>query len=150
MDPGVRSHGMKADPPGYIWYKYECFLMSGWRDILHSSCLHVKLWSNSTNGTEVRTNIRTERRKRYTPRHKCRGYKESINVDSTVRRKVTGGALPTNNNNNNGSWTNGFHNSHLWQLKAICVNTWFVYKHCVIGTGGSNIHEVNRILSKID
>ena len=52
-------------------------------------CLNVKLWSNSTNGTEVRmnkqtnertnerTNIRTdgrtERRKLYTPWHKCRG-----------------------------------------------------------------------------
>ena len=82
MDPGVRSRGMKADPPGYLWSKYEYFLMSGWRDILHSSCLHVKLCSNSTNGTEVRTNERTiehtngrtERRKLYTPRHKCRGY----------------------------------------------------------------------------
>ena len=21
MDPGVRSHGMKADPPGYLWSK---------------------------------------------------------------------------------------------------------------------------------
>ena len=34
MDPGVRSHGMKADPPGCLWSKYECFLMSGWWDIL--------------------------------------------------------------------------------------------------------------------
>ena len=82
MDPGVRSHGMKADPPGYLWSKYECFLMSGWWDILHSSCLHVKLWSNSTNGTEVRTNKQTnehtngqtESQKLYTPWHKCRGY----------------------------------------------------------------------------
>ena len=62
MDPGVRSHGMKADPPGYLWSKYECFLMSGWWDILHSSCLHVKLWSNSTNRTEVRTNEQTNER----------------------------------------------------------------------------------------
>ena len=44
--------------------------------------------ANSTNGTEVRTNERTnehtngqtERRKVYTRRHKCRGYK----VDKTV------------------------------------------------------------------
>ena len=85
MDPGVRSHGMKANPPGYLWSKDECFLMSGWWDILHSSCLHVKLWSNSTNGTEVQMNEHmngwterrkhmngwTERRKLYTPRHKC-------------------------------------------------------------------------------
>ena len=28
MGPRVRSHGMKADPPGYLWSKYECFLMS--------------------------------------------------------------------------------------------------------------------------
>ena len=62
MDPGVRSHGMKADPPGYLRSKYECFLMSGWWVILHSSCLNIKLWSNSTNGTEVRTNERTYER----------------------------------------------------------------------------------------
>ena len=85
MDPGVRNHGMKADTPGYLWSKYECFLMSGWWDILHSSCLNVKLWSNSMNGTEVwmneqsneHTNGQTERRKLYTPQHKCRGYNQS-------------------------------------------------------------------------
>ena len=32
MDPGFRTHGMKAGPPGYLWSKYECFLMSGCRD----------------------------------------------------------------------------------------------------------------------
>ena len=46
--------------------------------------LHVKLWSNSTNGTEVQTNEhmngRTERRKLYTPRHKCRGYNEEKHI----------------------------------------------------------------------
>ena len=63
MDPGVWSHGIKANPPGYLWSKYEYFLKSGWWDILHSSCLNVKLWSNSTNGTEVRTNERTHKRK---------------------------------------------------------------------------------------
>ena len=57
--PEVRSHGKKPDPPGYLWSKYECFLMSGWWDILRSSCLHVKLWSNSTNRTEVRMNEQT-------------------------------------------------------------------------------------------
>ena len=94
MDPGLRSHGMKADPPGYLWSKYECFLMSGWWDILHSSCLNVKLWSNSTNGTEVRTNEPTnertnkhtngwtERRKLYTPRHKCWGYNKQCLLDT--------------------------------------------------------------------
>ena len=57
MDPGVRSNGMKADPLGYLWSKYECFLMSSWWDILHSNCLNIKLWSNSTNGTKYeRTN----------------------------------------------------------------------------------------------
>ena len=82
--PCVRSHGMKADPPGYLRSKNECFLMSGWWDIRHSSCFNVKLWSNSTKGTKLRTdertnkhtNGRTERRKLYTPRHTCRGYKE--------------------------------------------------------------------------
>ena len=32
MDPGVRCHGMKANPTGYLWSKYECFLMSGCQD----------------------------------------------------------------------------------------------------------------------
>ena len=86
-DPGVWSHGMKADPPGYLWSKYECFLMSGWWDILHLSCFNVKLWSNSTNGTKLRTdertNIWTERRKLYTPQHKCRGYKNIAHPSPT-------------------------------------------------------------------
>ena len=43
MDPGVRSHGMKADPPEYLWSKYECFLMSGSCDIPHLRSLHIKL-----------------------------------------------------------------------------------------------------------
>ena len=62
-DPGVRSHGMKAHPPGYLWSKYECFLMSGWWDILHSSCFNVKLWSHSMNPTKLRTDERTYERK---------------------------------------------------------------------------------------
>ena len=33
MDPGVRCHGMKANPTGYLWSKYECFLTSGCHDI---------------------------------------------------------------------------------------------------------------------
>ena len=33
MDPGVRCHGMRANPTGYLWSKYECFLMSGCQDI---------------------------------------------------------------------------------------------------------------------
>ena len=84
MDPGVRSHGMKANPPRYLWSKYECFLMSGRWDIPPLEKFNVKLWSNSTNGSESRmdertnerTNIPTERRKLYTLRHKCRGYNE--------------------------------------------------------------------------
>ena len=80
MDPGVRSYGMKDDPPGYLWSKYEC-LMSGWWDILHSSCLNVKLWSNSTNGTEVRTNEQTDPRedKNYIPLG-CRVYNEYMKL----------------------------------------------------------------------
>ena len=33
MDPGVLCHGMKANPTGYLWVKYECFLISGCQDI---------------------------------------------------------------------------------------------------------------------
>ena len=33
MDPWVRCHGMKANPTGYLWSKYEFFLMSGCKDI---------------------------------------------------------------------------------------------------------------------
>ena len=33
MDPGVQCHGMRAYPTGYLWSKYECFLMSGCQDI---------------------------------------------------------------------------------------------------------------------
>ena len=50
MDPGVRSHGLKADPPGYRWSKCECFLVSGCWDIPHLRNFNIKLWSNSTTG----------------------------------------------------------------------------------------------------
>ena len=33
MDPGVRCHGMKANPIGYLWSKFECFLITGCQDI---------------------------------------------------------------------------------------------------------------------
>ena len=33
MDPGVRCHRMKANPIGYLWSKYECFLTTGCQDI---------------------------------------------------------------------------------------------------------------------
>ena len=33
MDPGVRCHGMKAYPKGYLWSKYECVLTTGCQDI---------------------------------------------------------------------------------------------------------------------
>ena len=56
MDPEVTSHGIKADPPGYVWSKYECFLMLSCWDIPHLRNFNVKLWSNSTNGTESRKN----------------------------------------------------------------------------------------------
>ena len=32
-DPRVRCHGMKANPIGYLWPKYECFLTTGCQDI---------------------------------------------------------------------------------------------------------------------
>ena len=59
MDPGVRSHGMNADPPGSLWSKYECFLMSGWWDSHHSSSLNVKLWIPRTGQKYEWTNKRT-------------------------------------------------------------------------------------------
>ena len=33
MDPWVRCHGMKANPTGYLWSEYECFLVSGSQDL---------------------------------------------------------------------------------------------------------------------
>ena len=85
MDPGVRSHGMKVDPPGYLWSKYECFLMSGSWDIPHLRNSVKNIVVNSMNvtdaqtneGTNKRTKGWTERSKLYTPRYKCRGYKYS-------------------------------------------------------------------------
>ena len=32
-DPEARCHGMKANPTGFLWSKYECFLISGCQDI---------------------------------------------------------------------------------------------------------------------
>ena len=33
LDPGAWCHGMKANPTGYLWSKYECFLKSGCQDM---------------------------------------------------------------------------------------------------------------------
>ena len=33
LDLGARYHGMKAYPTGYLWSKYDCFLMSGGKDM---------------------------------------------------------------------------------------------------------------------
>ena len=48
MDPGVRCHGMKANPTGYLWSKYECFLMSGCQDIDFQKTLTK--WNGNGNG----------------------------------------------------------------------------------------------------
>ena len=32
LNPEAQCHGMKANPTGYLWSKYECFLMSGCQD----------------------------------------------------------------------------------------------------------------------
>ena len=48
MDPGVRCHGMKANPTGYLWSKYECFLMSGCQDIDFYKTLPK--WNGNGNG----------------------------------------------------------------------------------------------------
>ena len=63
MDPGVKSHGMKADPPRYLWSKYECFLMSVWRDIPHVRNFNAKLCSKSNERKYERTNIQTDEQK---------------------------------------------------------------------------------------
>ena len=91
MDPGVMSHGIKANPPGYLWCKYECFLMSGCLDIPHLRNFNIKLWSNSTNGMEQTDELtnkhtygRMERQKLYTPRHKCRGYKDENYIPLSI------------------------------------------------------------------
>ena len=49
MDPGVRCHGMKANPTGYLWFKYECFLMSGCKDIRLLENFTAK-WNGNGNG----------------------------------------------------------------------------------------------------
>ena len=59
MDAGVRCHWMKADTPGYLGSKYECFLISVWWDMQN---FNVKLWSNPM---ESWTNEQTERRTLY-------------------------------------------------------------------------------------
>ena len=33
MDVGVCGHGMKANPIGYLWSKYECSLISDCQDM---------------------------------------------------------------------------------------------------------------------
>ena len=54
MDPGVRCHGMKSNPTGYLWSKYECFLMSGCQDIDFEKTL-----PQSGTGTGTGTGTRT-------------------------------------------------------------------------------------------
>ena len=45
LELGAKSHGMKADPP---WFKYECFLLSGWRDIVTKRNFNQNLSHNVT------------------------------------------------------------------------------------------------------
>ena len=79
MNPGANTHGMEADPLRDRWSKNECFLMSGWRDIPIRETLTKNFDINSTNMMESNEqmnehmNGQTERRKLYTPRHKCWG-----------------------------------------------------------------------------
>ena len=47
MDPGVPCHGMKANPTGYLWSNYDCFLKSECLDANSSFALGaVKLKGN--------------------------------------------------------------------------------------------------------
>ena len=48
MDPGVPCHGMKANPIGYLWSKYECFLTTGCQDIDFKKTLTK--WNRNGNG----------------------------------------------------------------------------------------------------
>ena len=48
MDPGVRCHGMKANPIGSLWSKYECFLTTGCQDIDLQKTLTK--WNGNGNG----------------------------------------------------------------------------------------------------
>ena len=50
MDPRVRCHGMKANPTGYLWSKYECFLMSGCQDMDLSKTLKWRDGNGNANG----------------------------------------------------------------------------------------------------
>ena len=50
MDPSVRCHGMKANPTGYLWSKYECFLMSGYKDMDLSKTLKWRDGNGNGNG----------------------------------------------------------------------------------------------------
>ena len=50
MDPWVRCHGMKANPTGYLWSKYECFLMSGCQDMDLSKTLKWRDGNGNANG----------------------------------------------------------------------------------------------------
>ena len=52
MDPGVRTHGMKAGSPGYLWSKYERFLISGCQDMSFQKTYKLRL---SVMGTRTRT-----------------------------------------------------------------------------------------------
>ena len=43
-EPRAKSHGMKAESLKYPWFKYKCFLLSGWRDIVTMRNFNHKLW----------------------------------------------------------------------------------------------------------
>ena len=53
MDPWVRCHGMKANPTGYLWSKYERFLMSGCQDMDLSKTLKWRDGNGNGNGKVV-------------------------------------------------------------------------------------------------
>ena len=48
MNPMAKTHGMKADPLRYLWSKYECFLLNGWREILFKGNFNKNFEVNST------------------------------------------------------------------------------------------------------
>ena len=50
MDPGVRIHIMKANPTGYLWSKYKCFLISGCQDMEFWKTLTLSEGKGNLNG----------------------------------------------------------------------------------------------------
>ena len=64
IDPGVRHYGI-VNSPRYLWFKYECFLISSYQGINFWNILHIKWyavwqewsWECNGNSTKITTSI---------------------------------------------------------------------------------------------